>query len=53
MEKLLTNEEHKQREPNEKGEKTVKALGKHVIYLYSTGISRVVKNQRCKKITAR
>ena len=35
--------EYKQRELNEKGEKTGKALGKHVINLYSTGISRVVK----------
>ena len=31
--------EYKQRELNEKGEKTGKALGKHVINLYSTGIS--------------
>ena len=30
---------NKQRELNEKGEKTGKALGKHVINLYSTGIS--------------
>ena len=35
--------EYKQREPNEKGEKTGGALGKHVISLYSTGISQVVK----------
>ena len=35
--------EYKQRELNEKGEKTGKALGKHVINLYSTGISRVTK----------
>ena len=35
--------EYKQREVNEKGEKTGKALGKHVINLYLTGISRVVK----------
>ena len=28
-----------QRELDEKGEKTGKALGKHVINLYSTGIS--------------
>ena len=34
--------EYKQRELNEKGEKTGKALGKHVINLYSTGISRMV-----------
>ena len=31
--------EYKQRGPNEKGEKTGKVLGKHVINLYSTGIS--------------
>ena len=30
---------NKQRELNEKGEKTGKGLGKHVINLYSTGIS--------------
>ena len=30
---------NKQRELNEKGEKSGKALGKHVINLYSTGIS--------------
>ena len=30
--------EYKQREINEKGEKTGKALGKHVINFYSTGI---------------
>ena len=34
---------YKQRELNEKGEKTEKTLGKHVINLYSTGISWVVK----------
>ena len=34
-----TYAEYKQRELNEKGEKTGKALGKHVINLYSTGIS--------------
>ena len=32
--------EYIQRELNEKGEKTGKASGKHVINLYSTGISR-------------
>ena len=31
--------EYKQHELNEKGEKTGKALGKHVINLYSTSIS--------------
>ena len=37
-----TYAEYKQRELNEKGEKTGKVLGKHVINLYSTGISRMV-----------
>ena len=41
---------YKQRELNEKGEKTGKALGKHVINLYSTGISRVVKIRDVKKL---
>ena len=35
---------------NEKGEKTGKALGKHVINLYSTGISWVVKIRDVKKL---
>ena len=35
-----TNAEYRQHELNEKGEKTGKALGKHVINLYSTGISQ-------------
>ena len=35
--------EYQQRELNEKGEKTGKALGKYVINLYSTGISRWLK----------
>ena len=39
-----TYAEYQQRELNEKGEKNGKALGKHVINLYSTGISRW---QRC------
>ena len=38
-----TYTECKKRELNEKGEKTGKALGKYVINLYSTGISRMVK----------
>ena len=38
-----TYAEYKQRELNEKGEKTGKVLGKHVINLYSTGSSWVVK----------
>ena len=35
-----TYAEYKQRERNKKGEKTGKTLGKHVVNLYSTGISR-------------
>ena len=35
-----TYAEYKQRELNEKGENNGKALGKHVINLYSVGISR-------------
>ena len=38
-----TYAEYKQRELNEKYQKTGKALGKHVINLYSTSISRWVK----------
>ena len=34
-----TYAEYKQRELNEKGEKTGKVSGKHVIYLYSTRAS--------------
>ena len=45
-----TYAEYKQRELNEKGEKTGKALGKHVINLYSTRISRVVKTRDIKKL---
>ena len=41
---------YKQRELNEKGEKTGKALGKHVINLYSTGISRWFKIRDVKKL---
>ena len=41
---------YKQRDLNEKGEKTGKALGKHVINLYSTGISQVVKIRDVKKL---
>ena len=41
---------YKQRELKEKGEKTGKALGKHVIYLYSMGISRVIKIRDIKKL---
>ena len=42
--------EYRQRELNEKGEKTGKALGKYVISLYSTGISQVVKVRDVKKL---
>ena len=41
---------YKQCELNEKGERTGKALGKHEINLYSTGISRVVKIRDVKKL---
>ena len=42
--------EYIQRELNEKGEYTRKALGKHVINLYSTGISRWVKMKDVEKL---
>ena len=42
--------EYKQRKLNEKGEKTGKALCKHVINLYSTGISRMVKIRDVHKL---
>ena len=45
-----TYAEYKQRELNEKGENTGKTLGKHVINLYSTGISQVVKIRDAKKL---
>ena len=45
-----TYAECKQRELNEKGEKTRKALEKHVINLYSTGISRIVKIRDVEKL---
>ena len=45
-----TYTEYKQRDLNEKGEKTGKALGKHVVNLYSTGISRFVKIRDIKKL---
>ena len=44
-----TYAEYKQRELNEKGEKTGKALGKHVINIYSTGISQMVKIREVHK----
>ena len=45
-----TQAEYKKHELNEKGEKTGKALGKHVINLYSTGISRWLKIKNVKKL---
>ena len=42
--------EYKQRELNQKGEKTGRAFGKHVISLCSTGISHVVKIRDEKKL---
>ena len=42
--------EYKQRELNEKGEKIGKTLGKHVINLYSTAISRWLKIRDVKKL---
>ena len=45
-----TYAEYKQRELNEKGEKTGKALGKRVISLYSAGISQVIKVRDAKNL---
>ena len=45
-----TYAEYKQRESNEQCGKTGKALGKHVINLYSTGISWMVKIKDVKKL---
>ena len=42
--------EYKQRELNEKGENTGKSLGKHVINLYSTGISWWFRIKDAKKL---
>ena len=42
--------EYQQRELNEKGEKTGQTLGKHVINLYSTDISRWLKIKDVKKL---
>ena len=42
--------EYKQLQLIEKGEKTGKALGKHVIILYSTGISRWLKIKDVRKL---
>ena len=44
-----TYAEYKYRESNEKGEKTGKTLGKHVINLYSMGVSRWLKIKDVKK----
>ena len=44
-----TYAEYRQRELNEKGEKTGKVLGKHVINPYFTGISRWLKIKDVKK----
>ena len=44
-----TYAEYKQRELNEKGNKTAKALGNHVIDLYSNGISQCFKIRDVKK----
>ena len=41
---------YKQKNLNEKAEKTGKALGKHVISLYATGISRWVKIRDVHKL---
>ena len=45
-----TYAEYRQRELNKKGEKTGKTLDKHVINLYSTGISRWLKIKEVKKL---
>ena len=45
-----TYAEYRQRELNEKREKTGKALSKHVINLYSTGISQWLKIKDIKKL---
>ena len=44
-----TYAEYKQCELNKKGEKTGQTLGKHVINLYSVGISRWLKIKDVKK----
>ena len=45
-----TYAKYKQHELNKKGKKTGKALGKHVINLYSTGISRWLKIKDVKNL---
>ena len=46
----IQHAEYYRKELNEKGEKTGKALGKHVISLYSTDICQVVKIRGVKKL---
>ena len=46
----ITYAEYKQHELNEKGGKTGRALGKHVLDLYSTGLSQWPKIKDVKKI---
>ena len=41
---------HKQRELNEKGKKTRNVLGKHVIGLYSSDFSQVIKRRDIRKL---
>ena len=50
MSSQILNNGYKRCELNENGEKTGKALGKHVINLYSTGISWVVKIRDVQKL---
>ena len=45
-----TYAEYKQREITEKGEKIANALGRHIIKLYSNGISQLVKIRDAKKL---
>ena len=47
---LVKHAEYIQCEVNEKGEKTERVWGKHVISLYSNGISQVVKIRDVKKL---
>ena len=50
MSSQILNNGYKRCELNENGENTGKALGKHVINLYSTGISWVVKIRDVQKL---
>ena len=45
-----TYAEYKQREITEKGEKTANVLGRHIIKLYSNGISQLVKIRDPKRL---